>query len=581
MDGDGGLLVATSPPNTGRNSLWKAHVTNPEIKERRGVVLVTICFASSGALSFVDYYTEREHDEIAAQPTDVEYSGNGDSAEYEETFPWCGRHLSGFSLVDDATMSVIPGYESLVDNQQIPVKDLPRDFALAPVTDGTVGSVRYFLPTEHMLPSAGEIVATRPFHVAANWLAGVQGPVQIRADAFDSNNERFLGSCEITIIVDSSESLSCGPGVTGFHFVDESGKKLDGIGNLRNQQVIAVSSLPEGAVLAAETRMDIVAVSFESPGYRPVHSANPPFRTSPNHFTLVGKYSVKAQGYSGSDVSVAAIVNTCEVEFQVVEAPKNITNGRAGSLFDHTRYSYPSINQQGGTNGDSEKNGDLKFDEMLPMVEGVEPGNLRNLNHPEEALNGVFETAGPSASPMAKVPTAPTVSPSQAPTEVDRRFLLDSTRYVHCDFSTLETGVYLSDMQQSDLLARECDLTLTGADHDSTGTLQIDVVNSSDVGYGMSNLGSPHSSCGGKRRVTGEGGRAEGPYPNCEAQENVLVLDKVDKTQKEGGCINIDFIVPVQLDGIGLLDVLGDEPAKITVRFCRIWCGRYFADCGF
>ena len=81
MDGDGGLLVATSPPNTGRNSLWKAHVTNPEIKERKGVVLVTICFASSGALSFVDYYTEREHDEIVAQPKDGEYSGKGDSAE--------------------------------------------------------------------------------------------------------------------------------------------------------------------------------------------------------------------------------------------------------------------------------------------------------------------------------------------------------------------------------------------------------------------------------------------------------------------------------------------------------------------
>ena len=88
MDGDECLLSATSLPNSGRNSEWKLHdVANPEIKKRKGVVLVTICFAFSGALSFAYYYTGIEHITL------------GDYAKYESTFLRSGRHLSGISFV--------------------------------------------------------------------------------------------------------------------------------------------------------------------------------------------------------------------------------------------------------------------------------------------------------------------------------------------------------------------------------------------------------------------------------------------------------------------------------------------------
>ena len=59
MDGDGNDLVITSPDTAGRNSLWKVHVTNPEVT-KKGVVLISICSKTSVGVSFVDFFGVKE-----------------------------------------------------------------------------------------------------------------------------------------------------------------------------------------------------------------------------------------------------------------------------------------------------------------------------------------------------------------------------------------------------------------------------------------------------------------------------------------------------------------------------------------
>ena len=130
--------------------------------------------------------------------------------------------------------------------------------------------------------------------------------------------------------------------------------------------------------------------------------------------------------------------------------------------------------------------------------------------HPKEPLTALPQTSAPSASSTTKGLAAPTVTPTQSPTELDRRFLEDLTA-----------------------LCMAC------------LTLDLCTV-----------------SCGGHKSVIGPGGNAKGPLPNCEAQGNVLVLENDGEKPEKVGCMNIDFVDPVNLDRMGLLNVLGDEPAQ-------------------
>ena len=165
-------------------------------------------------------------------------------------------------------------------------------------------------------------------------------------------------------------------------------------------------------------------------------------------------------------------------------------------------------------------------------------------------------------------------SPSQQPTGLDRRFSDDSIEFVHCDFSSLDSGVLLSDAEQNDKLERDCSLTMSGANGNGKETRQIEVFNTAKAAVnGMFNLGSPHSSCGGHRGVNGSGGHAESVFANCEAQGNVLVLEQEEDGSGPvaGGCMNVDFVDPVVLDGLSLLDLPDQETVKITVSlfvFC-------------
>jgi len=129
-------------------------------------------------------------------------------------------------------MAALPSFESLLNGQKLRISELSQDFAFAPVTDNSVGSVKYFLPS-------GEEILSPLYRLTPEWLQQRHGMIKLRADAFaPGNNEKFLGSCEIKLESDWSEKVTCGPGVTGFYLIDRHGKMMNQYANIRNGQVI-------------------------------------------------------------------------------------------------------------------------------------------------------------------------------------------------------------------------------------------------------------------------------------------------------------------------------------------------------
>ncbi|KAL7578817.1 hypothetical protein ACA910_016038 [Epithemia clementina (nom. ined.)] len=128
--------------------------------------------------------------------------------------------------------------------------------------------------------------------------------------------------------------------------------------------------------------------------------------------------------------------------------------------------------------------------------------------------------------------------------------------YTHCDFSSLAERVFLSNVDQADFLLHSCAVTVTGADADNTGSRQVNVLDSSNITTdGLWDLGSPHSSCGGQMNVTGYGGQIYDTFANCKSLGKILYVEQNPLSRKHGGCMNIEFGDPVNLLGIGILNV--------------------------
>ena len=141
-----------------------------------------------------------------------------------------------------------------------------------------------------------------------------------------------------------------------------------------------------------------------------------------------------------------------------------------------------------------------------------------------------------------------------------------------CDFSKLRVGVFSTDVEQNDKLLNTCQLSITGNMADGTGNLAVNVFNSSSPTAGQwPMLGSPHASCGGDPRVVGAGGSAQGFFPNCKSQGNVLVVqrpgepEEVPTSSDAGGCIFISFVDPVDLSSLVVMSTDPGEPIVINV----------------
>jgi hypothetical protein len=85
-------------------------------------------------------------------------------------------------------------------------------------------------------------------------------------------------------------------------------------------------------------------------------------------------------------------------------------------------------------------------------------------------------------------------------------------------------------------------------------------------------LGAPNKFCPGGGPGKGDGGKPDGPFPNCNPQGNLLVIQDPRKNPSVandspfGGCLFFEFERPIELVNIGLLH--GEAPATITVRAC-------------
>jgi hypothetical protein len=83
-------------------------------------------------------------------------------------------------------------------------------------------------------------------------------------------------------------------------------------------------------------------------------------------------------------------------------------------------------------------------------------------------------------------------------------------------------------------------------------------------------LGSPNKFCPGGGPGKGNGGKPDGPFPNCNPQGNLLIIQDPRKDPRFandspfGGCIFFEFERPIELVNVGLLH--GEAPATITVR---------------
>jgi hypothetical protein len=158
-------------------------------------------------------------------------------------------------------------------------------------------------------------------------------------------------------------------------------------------------------------------------------------------------------------------------------------------------------------------------------------------------------------APVPTVPTAPT--PSTCP-------------YVQCNFGNLVPGVFLDDpLQQAQLLA-DCGVKVSVKDGN------INVFDSADIKSQKAkddpDLGAPNRNCLGGGPGKGEGGRPTSPYPNCDPQGNLLIIQnpKIDASVPNdsafGGCILFEFETAIELFDVGLLDL--EEHATIRVGIC-------------
>jgi len=323
MDGDGSEHVITSPDNAGRNSLWKVHMTHPEVKIK-GAVLLTICFTDSpGALSYVDFFVDKSEDDNDIHDDQIDIT-HVDMDGHENDFPWCGKDISGFALVSptkttNATSLVwkpMYGYDSLFEGQIIWLTDLAADVAIVTKTAASVQLIKFFLPS-------GESMALAPPFLMKNlnWFHQLtEGPVELRADGFGSENgdTAFLGSCSMKLELNTSSTpqLSCGPGVTGFYLMDRRDRKIRVHDNIRNGQEFDNTLLPFGVDVAVNTAENVAAVKFEISGLGDMYETNAPYRMNAKFFYHRDTYRIKAHAYRDKDFSV--LINTCEVEFHVV-----------------------------------------------------------------------------------------------------------------------------------------------------------------------------------------------------------------------------------------------------------------------
>jgi hypothetical protein len=141
-----------------------------------------------------------------------------------------------------------------------------------------------------------------------------------------------------------------------------------------------------------------------------------------------------------------------------------------------------------------------------------------------------------------------------------------------CDFNTLAVGVPLTDPSQQMLLENDCFMTVSVADTIDNNVLNI--FNSSSIRSGSitdgPDLGAPNKACPGGGPGKGKGGKPNSPFPNCELQGNLLIIQNerispsIPNDSPYGGTFTFTFTKPVALLGLGIIDI--DDEMSVDVN---------------
>ena len=177
--------------------------------------------------------------------------------------------------------------------------------------------------------------------------------------------------------------------------------------------------------------------------------------------------------------------------------------------------------------------------------------------HLKYRICGEIPTAAPSVSPT-DLPASPTSAPTASPT---------TCPYTDLNFDSLTRGDYITD-QLEDLYG----VTITaagssGSGYTPAGAARVFDTNITGGVQGDPDLGSPNEGCGGPGE--GLGGAPGEPYENCMVLGNVLIIQEENKTTPDdnagGGNITFDFLVPVEVVEIAILDIDINETATVLV----------------
>ena len=486
-----------------------------------GVVLVAICSPYNLILSRVDYGEEKDDppavEEVFSQPSsaksdktrgtpilgdpDVTKEIEASSHDEKSMHPVCSQLLKGFSLWDRQDGKRV----TLADHMILSVDDWSHEISFeASTVDDSVGSVVF---VESLDGGKEDQVSDSPFQSSADWIHSRHGPTQIQANAYESQTGALLASCVIHVIIESTTEQSCGPaGLTGFLFVDSSGQPVthSQLNRLRNGQILPPSLLPDDVDLAVTTNENTEAVVFQINGSGDVYSLTGPlFRMNSHDFQRPGFYVITARAYNSTDFF--HIINTCEISFHVL--------GDEAS-------------------GDGQRS---EFQNKAPSFESTAEEAASSENHAVSNL-------GPAR---------------------EKRHL------VTCDFSSLPMGSSLSDTEQKDTLAQQCGFEITGSSHD--GSESIPVIIGSPPNVRRHGDGSCAANAKrGLRGLTQESSISSAFTKLADAKS--VQFDPPDQWEQEEqtrqediACMHIDFLEPVDLDGLSTIMGVKDAEAKVIV----------------
>jgi hypothetical protein len=185
-------------------------------------------------------------------------------------------------------------------------------------------------------------------------------------------------------------------------------------------------------------------------------------------------------------------------------------------------------------------------------------------------------TKSPVASPTPPPTSAPTLSPTDAPTQYPTSVAPTpsppSCEVVDCNFSTLWVGTSLKNSTQAARLRDTCHMTVKATN--TINNNDVNIFDSTNIKGTKSkhdpDLGAPNSRCPGGGPGRGNGGWPNAPFPNCDPQGNLMIIQNENKPASNpndsayGGCLNFEFTETVSMIDLVLLDIDDGDAATVT-----------------